>query len=366
MSKPTDNREGSLEAPTRHPIAWQTDEFWEDGALDAELERVFDICHGCRRCFNLCHAFPTLFDAVDESVSGEIDTVPRKVFWEVVDHCYLCDMCYMTKCPYVPPHQWNVDFPHLMLRAKAKRFRDHGASIRDRVLASTDALGKFAGIPVVVQAVNAVNRSKTGRKLLEMTLGVHRDAPVPRYHSKTARKRLRTLQVTNGEEAQATATTRGRVVLFTTCYGNHNLPALAEDLVAVFGYNSIPVALAEQESCCGMPKLELGDLDAVARLKDANIPVLASWVDRGWDIVTPIPSCTLMFKQELPLMYPDDPEVAKVRDAMFDPFEYLMLRHKDGKLRTDFKRSLGKVSYQVPCHLRVQNIGLHLCRQEGI
>jgi Fe-S oxidoreductase len=358
MSKPTDNREGSLEAPTRHPIAWQTDEFWEDGALDAELERVFDICHGCRRCFNLCHAFPTLFDAVDESVSGEIDTVPRKVFWEVVDHCYLCDMCYMTKCPYVPPHQWNVDFPHLMLRAKAKRFRDHGASIRDRVLASTDALGKFAGIPVVVQAVNAVNRSKTGRKLLEMTLGVHRDAPVPRYHSKTARKRLRTLQVINGEEAQATATTRGRVVLFTTCYGNHNLPALAEDLVAVFGYNSIPVALAEQESCCGMPKLELGDLDAVARLKDANIPVLASWVDRGWDIVTPIPSCTLMFKQELPLMYPDDPEVAKVRDAMFDPFEYLMLRHKDGKLRTDFKRSLGKVSYQVPCHLRVQNIGL--------
>ena len=358
MSNPTDSREGSLEAPTRHPVAWQADGYYDGEALEKELERVFDICHGCRRCFNLCHAFPTLFDAVDESASGELDTVPKEVFWEVVDHCYLCDMCYMTKCPYVPPHEWNVDFPHLMLRAKAKRFRDQGASRRDRLLAATDTIGKLAGIPVVVQAVNAANRSKTGRYVLEKTLGVHRDAPIPRYNSNTARKRLTRKQGADGEQAQATATTRGKVVLFTTCYGNRNLPALNEDLVAVFEHNGIPVALAEQEVCCGMPRLELGDLEAVARSKDANIPILASWVDRGWDIVTPIPSCTLMFKQELPLMFPDDADVAKVRRAMFDPFEYLMLRHKDGKLRTDFKNSLGKISYQVPCHLRVQNIGL--------
>jgi len=128
--------------------------------------------------------------------------------------------------------------------------------------------------------------------------------------------------------------------------------------VAVFEHNGIPMALAEKEACCGMPKLELGDLEAVARAKEINIPALAAMVDKGWDIVTPIPSCTLMFKQELPLMFPDDPNVAKVRAAMFDPFEYLMLRHKEGKLETDFKTSLGKVSYQVPCHLRVQNIGL--------
>ncbi len=358
MSNPIDHREGSLEAPTRHPVAWQADDFYDGEALEKELERVFDICHGCRRCFNLCHAFPTLFDAVDESPSGEVDTVPKKVFWDVVDHCYLCDMCYMTKCPYVPPHAWNVDFPHLMLRAKAKRFRDQGASRRDRLLAATDTIGKLAGIPVVVQAVNATNRSKTGRYVLEKTLGVHRDAPIPRYYSKTARKRLTRKQGADGEQAQATATTRGKVVLFTTCYGNRNMPSLNEDLVAVFEHNGIPVALAEQEVCCGMPKFELGDLEAVARSKDANIPILAAWVDRGWDIVTPIPSCTLMFKQELPLMFPDDADVAKVRRAMFDPFEYLMLRRKDGKLRTDFKNSLGKVSYQVPCHLRVQNIGL--------
>ena len=358
MSKSSDNREGSLEAPTRHPLAWQTDEFYEESELMRELGRVFDICHGCRRCFNLCHAFPTLFDAVDESASMELDTVPRKVYWDVVDHCYLCDMCYMTKCPYVPPHEWNVDFPHLMLRAKAVKFKNKGASRRDRLLASTDALGRIAGIPVLVQAVNAANRSKTGRKLLEKTLGVHRDAPVPAYYAKTARKRLQQHRQESALQAQATDSTRGKVVLFATCYGNRNMPSLAEDLVAVYEHNGIPVALAEKESCCGMPKLELGDLDAVARAKEANIPLLASWAEGGWDIVSPIPSCTLMFKQELPLMFPDDPAVAKVRNAMFDPFEYLMLRHKDGKLRTDFKTTLGKIAYQVPCHLRVQNIGL--------
>jgi Fe-S oxidoreductase len=358
MSTPSDKREGSLEAPTRHPIAWLTDEFHDASLLNQELERVFDICHGCRRCFNLCNSFPTLFDAIDASESSELDTVPKEVFWDVVDHCYLCDMCYMTKCPYVPPHEWNVDFPHLMLRAKATRFKKQGASRRDRILSSTDAVGRFAGIPVIVQAVNAANRSPTGRKLLEKTLGVHRDAPVPPYHAKTARKRLKSHTGEKGDAARASGDTRGRVVLFATCYGNRNMPALAEDLVAVYEHNGIPVALAQREACCGMPKLELGDLDAVQRARDTNIPQLVDWVNRGWDIVTPIPSCTLMFKQELPLLFPEDADVLKVRDAMFDPFEYLMLRHKAGFLKTEFPNTLGKVSYQVPCHLRVQNIGL--------
>jgi len=288
----------------------------------------------------------------------EVDGVPKEVYWDVVDHCYLCDMCYMSKCPYVPPHEWNVDFPHLMLRAKAVRFKKEGASRRDKILSATDRVGKLAGIPVVVKAVNATNRSKAGRKLLEATLGVHHKAPVPAYHSKTARKRLARLEGASPVDVKSTANTRGKVVLYTTCYGNRNHPAIDEDLVAVFEHNGIPMALANKEACCGMPKLELGDLEAVAKAKDINIPILAAMVDDGWDIVTPIPSCTLMFKQELPLMFPDDPQVAKVRDAMYDPFEYLMLRHKDGELRTEFKKSLGKVSYQVPCHLRVQNIGL--------
>ena len=184
-------REGSLEAPTRHPVDWRAPDFTEDEALYGEMARIFDICHGCRRCFSLCNAFPTLFDAIDESDSGEIDSVPRAAYWPVVDHCYLCDMCYMTKCPYVPPHEWNVDFPHLMLRAKVKRFEQGEARLRDKVLSATDKVGSLAGIPVVAEAVNAVNASKLGRRVLESALGVHHDAPVPKYHARSARRRLK-------------------------------------------------------------------------------------------------------------------------------------------------------------------------------
>ena len=350
--------EGSLEAPERHPLDWQSSDFHDEESLYTELERVFDICHGCRRCFSLCNAFPTLFDAVDESDSGELDSVPRSVYWDVVDQCYLCDMCFMSKCPYVPPHPWQVDFPHLMLRAKAKRFKDQGAPIRDRVLASPEQVGAIAGIPVVAEAVNAVNRSSVGRSLLEKTLGVDRRAPMPVYHSRTARKRLRNRLGDTDRTGQAAGGTSGRTVLFVTCYGNRNVPEIVEDLVAVLEHNGIPVALASAEACCGMPKLELGDLESVQRSRDANIPSLLPWVQSGWDIVSPIPSCTLMFQQEMPLLFPDDPDVAAVAAAFHDPFDYLHRRHKAGHMNADFQNSIGRVAYQVPCHLRVQNIGL--------
>ena len=349
-------REGSLEAPTRHPLNWRDPSFYDEAALEKELERVFDICHGCRRCFSLCNSFPTLFDAIDAAPSSELDTVDKKVYWDVVDHCYLCDMCYMTKCPYVPPHPWNLDFPHLMLRAKAVKAKKGEVRLRDKILSATDVVGSLAGIPVVVQAVNAVNKTETGRKLLDATLGVAVDAPIPDYHSNTARKRLAGRELKT--EAKPTAETRGKVVLFTTCYGNRNEPDLNLDLVAVFEHNGIPVKIVSQEKCCGMPKLELGDLETVARYKDTNIPALKQAIDEGYDIVAPIPSCVLMFKQELPLMFPEDADVQAVKARIFDPFEYLMLRHKEGLLRTDFTGELGKVSYHVPCHLRVQNIGL--------
>ncbi len=357
MGAPTGGRrEGSLEAPTRHALDWRNPSFYDEEALFKEMERVFDICHGCRRCISLCQSFPTLFDLVDESSTMEVDGVKKADYAKVVDHCYLCDLCYLTKCPYVPPHEWNLDFPHLMLRAKAFKFRRGDVRTRDRILTSTDTVGKLAGIPVVAQAVNAANKSKLFRKTLNATLGVHPDALLPEYHSRTFRKRHD--QTAAKGEAIPTASTRGRVALFATCYGNYNEPHVNEDLVAVFRHNGIPVTLAEKEQCCGMPKLELGDLEAVERAKNANIPVLARLVDEGWDIVAPVPSCALMFKQELPLMYPDDPDVLKVKKAMFDPFEYLALRHKEGRLSTSFKQSLGKVAYHVACHLRVQNIGL--------
>lgn len=352
----TGGREGSLEAPTRHALDWHNPAFYDEAALDKELERVFDICHGCRRCFALCNSFPTLFDAIDAAPSNELDTVDKKVYWDVVDNCYLCDMCYMTKCPYVPPHPFNLDFPHTMLRAKAVKARKGQVSTRDKLLSSTDAVGKFAGIPVIVQMVNAANRSTAGRKLLQSTLGVATDAPVPEYHSNTARKRLK--KHVSTATATPTDETRGQVALFTTCYGNRNEPQLPVDLTTVFEHNGIPVKLVAQENCCGMPKLELGDLVAVARFKESNIRALKQAIDEGFDIVAPIPSCVLMFKQELPLMFPDDADVQAVKARIFDPFEYLMLRHKAGLLRTDFKARLGKVSYHVACHLRVQNIGL--------
>ena len=350
-------REGSLEAPTRHALDWTSASFYDEENLFKELERVYDICHGCRRCFNLCHSFPTLFDAIDDSETMELDGVAREVYWDVVDHCYLCDMCYMTKCPYVPPHEWNVDFPHLMLRAKAVRFKNGKVRTRDRILTSTDTIGKLAGIPVVVNLVNATNKSGPGRKALDKVLGVHPDAILPEFHSRTLRKRIGK-DAGAASPAVAAGPTTGRVALFATCYGNYNEPDIGEDLVAIFQHNDIPVTLAGKERCCGMPKLELGDLDAVKAACDANIPELLKLVDEGWDIVAPIPSCVLMYKQELPLMFPDDADVARVRDAIFDPFEYLMLRHKHGLLKTDFKTSLGKIAYHVACHLRVQNIGM--------
>jgi Fe-S oxidoreductase len=266
-------------------------------------------------------------------------------------------MCYMTKCPYVPPHPWNVDFPHLMLRAKAFKFQTQPVRKRDRILSATDTVGTLAGIPVVAEIVNAVNKTAAGRKLLDKALGVHPQAPIPEYHSKSYRKQ-HAAAAHPALEAKPTADTKGRVVLFATCYGNRNEPDLGKDLAAIFEHNGIAVTIARSEHCCGMPKLELGDLEGVAQLKERNIPELARLVDAGWDIVTPIPSCTLMFKQELPLMFPEDTQVAKVRDAMFDPFEYLWARYKGGMLRTDFSRKLGKISYHVPCHLRVQNLGL--------
>jgi glycerol-3-phosphate dehydrogenase subunit C len=353
MAGPT--REGNLEAPTRHPLDWKNPDFYSEESLFKEMERVFDICHGCRRCVSLCLSFPTLFDLVDESPSMEVDGVARTDYVKVVDQCYLCDLCYMTKCPYVPPHEWNVDFPHLMLRAKAVKYRQGDVKLRDRILTSTDTVGSLAGIPVVAQVVNAVNRIGVARKGLEAVAGIHADAWLPEFNSNTLRRRLAGHR--SSARAEATASTTGRVALFATCYMNRNEPGPGEDFVAVFEHNGIPVTLAEQERCCGMPKLELGNLEAVQKAREFNIPVLAKLVDEGWDLTALVPSCVLMFKQELPLMFPDDAEVQKVRDAFFDPFEYLMLRYREGKLKTDFKVSLGKVAYHAACHQRVQNIG---------
>jgi len=349
-------RGGSSQAPTRHPLGQNEAVFYDETAVFDELERVFDICHGCRRCVSLCNAFPTLFDLVDESSTMEVDGVDRRDYWSVVDHCYLCDLCYLTKCPYVPPHEWNLDFPHVMLRAKALGFKQGRTKIRDKLITSTDRIGSFASIPIVANMVNAVNKNEHTRALLESAIGVDARARLPSYHSRTLSKRTRQHKA-DQSKAVASDTPRGKVAIFGTCYGQYNEPHLGEDLLAVFEHNDIPTMVIPNTVCCGMPKLELGDLDSVKSLKDKNMAVLARVVNEGWDIISPVPSCTLQFKQELPLLYPEDEMVIRVQDAFFDPFEYLMLRHKAGLLKTEFKNSIGSVSYHVACHQRVQRIG---------
>jgi glycerol-3-phosphate dehydrogenase subunit C len=350
-------REGSLEAPAREPLDWKNEAFYDRDKLYGELERVFDICHGCRRCVSLCAAFPTLFDLVDESPTMEVDGVDKAHYMNVVDECYLCDLCAETKCPYLPPHPWAVDFPHLMLRAKAHKFRAKDTKWRDRIITSTGPVFNVLSTPGVAQTANAAAGSKLLRKMGDSLLGIHAAAPLPNIEAKRLTRRL---SPAIGADLPVTATDRttGRVAIFVTCYGDHNEPQVVEDLIAVLNHNDVPVRILQDAKCCGMPKLELGDLKKVEILKDANLPIFQEAIEAGYDIIAPVPSCVLMYKQEVPLMFPEDEAVLAVKRAFFDPFEYLMLRHRAGLVKTQFTRSLGKVAYHVACHQRVQNIGM--------
>jgi Fe-S oxidoreductase len=349
-------REGSLEAPTRHALGWQNPEFYNEAALNTELERVFDICHGCRRCVSLCDAYPTLFDLVDESTTMEVAGVAKEDYAKVVDQCFMCDLCYQTKCPYVPPHEWAVDFPHLMLRAKAVQFKKGERKLSHKLLSNTKLQEAVGNLPVISGILNAAADNGVVRKALEKILDLDHRAHLPKFHAKTLRRHERN-HAPAAVEVRSAGPTRGKVALFITCHCNSKTPEIAQDLIAVFQHNGIPVRLTAKEECCGMPKLEQGDLHTVDKYRKANIPELVRLTDEGWDIVAAIPSCVLMFKQELPLMFPHDADVQKVKQAIFDPFEYLLHRHKAGLLNTEFKQELGKVAWHVPCHQRVQNIG---------
>jgi Fe-S oxidoreductase len=250
--------EGNLQAPTRHPIDWKGPDYYNEESVFHEMERIFDICHGCRRCVSLCGSFPTLFDLVDESKTMEVDGVDKKDYWKVVDQCYMCDLCYLTKCPYVPPHEFNLDFPHTMLRAKAIKFKKGEVGAGEKLLASTDLHGSFAGIPIVVQAVNAINKTAIAREVMESTLGVDKDAWLPTLATKKFRSSAPKAKATVVQDG---AKTPGKVAIFATCYINYNEPGIGMDLLKILDYNDVPYVIVNKEKCCGMPKLELGDLD---------------------------------------------------------------------------------------------------------
>ena len=341
--------EGGLQKPTRFDIDWKNADYLNEDLFEKELRRVADACHGCRRCVSLCNSFPTLFDLIDESKTFEVDGVSYEQFGDVIDHCYLCDLCFLTKCPYVPPHEWEIDFPHLMLRGKAIKFHKSKTSFRDKLLTSTDLLGKLGSRKIIAPIVNFFNSTKIFRIALEKILNIHRNAKLPKFSSVTSKSK-HNLIVNNNKAVD-------KVAIFTTCYHNYNEPIVIDDLVDVLKHNSIHVELIKDDKCCGMPKLELGDLKTVEKMMQHNIKKFKKYVDDGYRIIAPVPSCVLMFKQELPLLFPDNNDIKSISKALCDPFEYLLLLHEQNKLNTNFKNNIGSIFYQVACHQRVQNIG---------
>ncbi|MDH5750262.1 MAG: glycerol-3-phosphate dehydrogenase, partial [Rhodospirillales bacterium] len=229
-------REGSLEAPVRHPIRWQDAEYTDEEKINAELERVFDICHGCRRCFNLCDSFPRLFDLIDESETGELDSVSKADFKPVVDACTLCDMCFLTKCPYVPPHEFNLDFPHLMLRYRAMELKKGKVGIIDRQLTKTDRNGKIGcGMSGLANWATKEGNALT-RPLMQATAGIHKEAALPKYAATPFIKRAKN----EAPPVNAAAPAHGRkAVIYATCFANYNNPDIGMAALKVLAQNGV-------------------------------------------------------------------------------------------------------------------------------
>jgi glycerol-3-phosphate dehydrogenase subunit C len=343
-------REGSLEPPVRHPIPWQDDEYYDGGKIEAELRRVFDICHTCRRCFNLCDSFPRLFDLIDNSATGELDGVASADFAQVVDACTLCDMCFMTKCPYVPPHEFNVDFPHLMLRARAAQAKRGELGFADRQLAETDRNGRLARL-VAPLANWATDRGNVRmRAVLERHAGLHREAELPKYQAKG-------LAGHPAPPVNASAPAHGRkAVLYATCFVSYNEPEIGTATRAVLAHNGVATEIVHPR-CCGMPKLEQGRIAEVAEAARIVAAELGAWIERGYDVIALVPSCALMLKFEWPLILPDDPAIRRLADATFDVSEYVMdIARREG-LAPGLKPMPGGVAVHIACHARAQNMG---------
>lgn len=345
-------REGSLEAPTRHPVDWENPEFYDDAALDAEMRRVLDICHGCRRCFNLCDSFPRLFDLVDNSKSGELDTVASSDFRQVVDACTLCDMCFLTKCPYVPPHEFNLDFPHLMLRYRAVEAKKKGVGAADRALAETDRNGKWATL--LSGAANwATRRGSPLRGLEESVAGIDKDAELPTYANQTLTAQAAANPPARNDAGPAKAR---KVVLYATCYGDYNDTSIGMAALQVLAKNGVETKVLHPH-CCGMPKLEQGLIGEVAEAAKKVAAAFAPYIDEGYDIVAPVPSCALMLKFEWPLILPNDASVKRLAAATFDLSEYVVDIAKKEGLAEGMSPLDGGVAFHVSCHSRAQNMG---------
>ena len=345
-------REGSLEAPTRHPIAWQDADFYDETKLDAELRRVFDVCHTCRRCFNLCDSFPRLFDLIDASETMELDGVRSEDLKPVVDACTLCDMCFLTKCPYVPPHDFNVDFPHLMLRYRAVEARKGLVPLADRALAETDRNGRLAGL--VAPLANWAGRRGNAltRPVLEAAAGLHRDAELPKYRAGRFLDRALDAPAVNKD-----APAHGRkAVLYATCFVDFHEPDVGVAARAVLAKNGVATEVVNP-GCCGMPLLEQGRIADVAKAAELVAAEQGVWIARGYDIIALVPSCSLMLKFEWPLILPGNEAVAALSRATFDISEYLVDIARQEGLAPGMRPVPGGMTVHMACHARAQNMG---------
>ncbi len=346
-------KEGSLSAPTRHAHDWQNEDFYDDVLITKELERVFDICHGCRRCFNLCESFPILFDMIDDSESGELDTVDTSKYAKVMDACTLCDMCFMVKCPYVPPHEFNLDFPHLMLRARAAEFRKNGAGFAKKQLVKMDRNGKMFG-PISGLA-NWASRlgNKLTRPAMEKITGIDKSAELPKFHAKTFEK----LSAKNPPARNLEAPGKNRkAVIYATCYVDYNKPESGVAAQAVLAKNGVKTEVV-YPACCGMPYLEEGDIAQVAKQAEMVKGELLPWVDKGYDIIALTASCGLMMKMEWPLILPDDTDIKRLSAATYDVAEYMVDIAKNEGLADGLTPIEGGITVHSACHARAQNMG---------
>lgn len=337
----------------RRPLAWDTPEFGDPAAIDAELRRTFEVCHGCRRCSGLCDAFPRLFALIDKAPSAALDTVDSADFKAVADACTLCDMCFRTECPYVPPHPLEIDVPRLMLRHRAAEFRRGERRFEDREIAATDRNGRLAGMaaPLANWALDTANEPV--RTLIEGLAGVHREAALPRFHHESLEQRAMTGAPVLNEAAPAFGR---KAVLYATCLGNYNEPETGLAARAVLARNGVDTRIVHP-GCCGMPRLELGDIETAARRAGRIAGELLAAADAGYDIVALMPSCALMLKHEWPSILPGNEDVARLARSVFDLSEYVVdIAGREG-LAEGLAPLDGPVAVHLACHARAQDMG---------
>ena len=348
------SKEGSLSAPIRNTINFNHPDFLDSKKLDEEMRRVFDVCHGCRRCFNLCDSFPQLFEMIDNSKNEDVESLSSKQFPKVVDACTLCDMCFMTKCPYVPPHEFNIDFPHLMLRYRTLQKKEKKLHKIPIQLAQTDRNGKIGILFSVIINWFLNIKNKLFRKILEKLTGIDMKVQLPKYNFETfANYFIKNKKLIKNEFQDE----RRKVVIYSTCFVNFNKKNTGIAALKVLRKNGVKVEHA-YPGCCGMPFLEQADLDKVVHQAKKISSDLLKWVDKGYKVVTLTASCGLMLKFEWPLLLPNDENVKKLSKHVIDIDEYIVDIALNEGLAKGIQEIDGGVTVHHACHARAQNMGI--------